>query len=52
MPELLPNSTASERQPAYINIQLGRQEFNRFVDDITGEQEAVKNGKKYFKGGR
>ncbi|EJR82892.1 phage tail tape measure protein, TP901 family, core region [Bacillus cereus VD156] len=36
------------RQPAYINVQLGKQEFSRFVDDITGEQEAVRARREVF----
>ncbi|PGE40398.1 carbamoyl-phosphate synthase [Bacillus toyonensis] len=36
------------KQPAYINVQLGKQEFSRFVDDITSQQEAVKERKQAF----
>ncbi|MFE7915885.1 phage tail protein, partial [Bacillus mobilis] len=42
------NSKARNKQPANINIQLGKQEFTRFVDDITGEQEAIKKRKGVF----
>lgn len=45
------NSPYKEKQPAYINIQLGKQEFNRFVEDVSNEQEAIKNEKVRFKEG-
>ncbi|WP_163579144.1 tape measure protein [Gracilibacillus saliphilus] len=32
------DSNFTVRQPAYINITLGNQEFNRFVEDITDTQ--------------
>nr|WP_257208311.1 carbamoyl-phosphate synthase [Bacillus toyonensis] len=38
----------TNKQPAYINVQLGKQEFSRFVDDITSQQEAVKERKQAF----
>lgn len=46
------NQMSRYKQPEYINVQLGKQEFGRFVDDITGEQEAVKRRREVFKGGR
>ncbi|MCU5242619.1 phage tail tape measure protein [Bacillus cereus] len=42
------NQTSRDKQPAYINVQLGKQEFARFVDDITGEQEAVRKRREVF----
>jgi hypothetical protein len=42
------NQLSRDKQPANINIQLGKQEFSRFVDDITGEQEAVRIRKEVF----
>lgn len=51
-PSQYDNQTSRDKQPAYINVQLGKQEFARFVDDITGEQEAVKRRRDVFKGGR
>ncbi|MEK4783350.1 phage tail tape measure protein [Bacillus sp. FSL K6-0073] len=51
-PSQYENHTSRDKQPAYINVQLGKQEFARFVDDITGEQEAVKRRREVFLGGR
>lgn len=42
------SQSVSSKQPANINIQLGKQEFTRFVDDISGEQEAVKKRREVF----
>ncbi len=42
------NQPSRDKQPANINIQLGKQEFSRFVDDISGEQEAVRKRKEVF----
>ncbi|PEF71662.1 phage tail tape measure protein [Bacillus cereus] len=47
-PSQYDNQTSRDKQPAYINVQLGKQEFARFVDDITGEQEAVKRRREVF----
>lgn len=43
------NSTAtSNKQPAIINVQIGKQQFTSFVNDISAEQEAVKARKAVF----
>ncbi|MBG9506184.1 phage tail tape measure protein, TP901 family, core region [Bacillus thuringiensis] len=47
-PSQYDNQTLRDKQPAYINVQLGKQEFARFVDDITGEQEAVRKRREVF----
>ncbi|WP_242161786.1 phage tail tape measure protein [Bacillus cereus group sp. BfR-BA-01522] len=36
------------RQPAYINVQIGKQEFAKFVDDITNEQKAAEERRAIF----
>ncbi|MDZ5608558.1 phage tail tape measure protein [Bacillus pseudomycoides] len=47
-PSQYDNEPNRDKQPAYINVQLGKQEFSRFVDDITGEQEAVRKRREVF----
>nr|WP_243763993.1 phage tail tape measure protein [Bacillus sp. XF8] len=42
------NQPSRDKQPAYINVQFGKQEFSRFVDDITGEQEFTKRRREAF----
>ncbi|MGE0981337.1 phage tail tape measure protein [Bacillus cereus] len=47
-PSQYENQPSRNKEPANINIQIGKQEFARFVDDITGEQEAVKRRREVF----
>ncbi|MGH1053003.1 phage tail tape measure protein [Bacillus cytotoxicus] len=45
---LQPGQSSNSKQPAYINVQIGKQEFVRFVDDITNEQKIAKERRAIF----